>query len=122
MNTCKFFVSVGISEGYFHKNKEFNILEINKLWQDEAEIIYKSDGIYISAIANYSYAVYSKNWGCPESGEKTVSFSGSANPEFINDINKWKETVLKICRKMKEELRQSTITVEFVNCEIFYLK
>lgn len=123
INTSKFYITTGVNKGYFHNNEDkFDIKELNILWQKMAEKEFEKNGIYVSCISYNSNAIYSENWGCPKGGEHTVTFSGVANPEFVKDIGKWKKVVINIAEKLKEELSQSTMTVEFLNSDMIYLK
>lgn len=121
--TKKFEIVTGINEGYFHNNEKKQGMEIvGVLWQKLALEEFNQSEMYISAIVSNSITVYNENWGCPKGGEQTVVITGVANPDFIKDLNKWTESVKRIAIRLKEELKQSTITVEFKETDLLYLK
>ena len=120
MKTIKFEITTGINEGYFHENENRNGEQIvGELWQKIALNIYNSTEIYISSNISPSKTVYNTEWGCPKGGEDTVNINGTANPEFVKDLEQWKSVVLEIAKKLKTELKQSTMTVEFKNIDDF---
>ncbi|APQ78561.1 MULTISPECIES: hypothetical protein [Clostridium] len=122
--TIKFEMVTGINEGYYHKNQNKNGVQIvGEVWQKIALEVFKERGIYISSVINGSKTVYNKEWGCPEGGEDTVTITSTANPEFVQNLEQWKEAVIQIAKKIKKELKQSTMTVEFKEISDFiYLK
>ncbi len=89
--------------------------KIAKDWQKIAEEQVKNNNIYVPAI------IYSPDWGCPVGGESIVKIEGSCNPQFA-DPDKFKDAVLRIARALKKELQQSTLTIEFFESDIVYLK
>ena len=123
--TIGFQMVVGVAKGYFHDlngvaEKEL-VEKVAGKWQEIAEEKFKETGVYVSAVTIPGAVVYSPNWGCPQGGESAVVISGVANPTFIEDLAKYKEVVLEIAKALKEELEQSTLTVEFYDREIAYL-
>lgn len=121
MKTVKFVSTIGIMEGYGHNNNG-ETKDFNSLYQEVAKKIFQETNIYISAVSVQSKTLYNTEWGCPKGGEDTYTISGVANPEFITDMEQYKETVRKVILKLKEELKQSTVTLEFIEVEIEYLK
>jgi hypothetical protein len=75
-----------------------------------------------TAVSVKSKTLYHIEWGCPIGGEDTYTISGIANPEFIKDMEQYKEAVRKVILKLKEELKQTTVTLEFLEVDIEYLK
>ncbi|HAG42116.1 MAG TPA: hypothetical protein DCL31_00285 [Clostridium sp.] len=121
--TLKFEIVTGINKGYFHANEQTtNLALVGELWQRLANKIYEESGIYVSAIIRESKAVYNEEWGCPIGGEDTVILTGVANQEFVDDIEKWKDTVIKLAKELKNRLKQSTLTCEFMDTELHYFK
>ena len=78
--------------------------------------------VYISAVIKSSKTVYHEAWGCPKGGEETVVITGVANKEFVDNIDKWKNTVIKLAKQLKKEFKQSTLTCEFLETELHYFK
>ncbi len=125
MKTIKFSMEMGVVSGYGHNNADaanITIDTIGQYWQEEAGKVFAACGTYISAvISGANRTVYHTDWGCPIGGEVTFAISGSANPNFVTDMNAWKDAVLSVAKAMKSRLQQSTVTVEFVEVEIEYL-
>ncbi|SFU71048.1 hypothetical protein SAMN04487886_11132 [Clostridium sp. DSM 8431] len=122
--TLRFEIVTGIQGGYKKLNNTLANHEkiVSCLWQDNAETLYKKNNIYISAVIKCSYTVYNQEWGCPRGGERTVVITGVANKEFVNNLEAWKEAVLVLAKKLKEQLNQRTMTCEFMETELHYLK
>ncbi|MBU3219619.1 hypothetical protein [Clostridium algidicarnis] len=121
--TLRFEIVTGVNKGYFHNNIENESLDlVSGVWSEIAKQEYKSTGIYVSAVIKPSKTIYNEEWGCPKGGEETVSLTGVANKEFVQDIEKWKTTVIKLATKLKNELKQNTLTCEFIDTELHYLK
>jgi len=125
MKTLSFRLTIGIAEGYFHtlngvaENALVN--KVGELWQKLAANEFNQSGIYVSVIAQPAAVVYHTDWGCPVGGESVVVLSGSANPNFVEDLNAWRNTVIKLARKLKKELNQTTLTIEFFETDLVYL-
>ena len=113
----------GIYEGYSHNNNKSIILkEIN---EDLIKLINKNEeetGIFISGFVSQGHTLYKSEWGCPEGGETTLKFESSMNPEFVEDIVKWRESVTNLAYKIKKHFKQSTLTCEFSITNLLYLK
>ncbi|GAA0182521.1 hypothetical protein SH2C18_48880 [Clostridium sediminicola] len=121
--SIKFEIVTGINKGYFHNNESGNnIQRVSKLWQKIAKEEFDRSGIYVSAIILESKTVYNEDWGCPPGGEDTVVITGVANLEFVDNLSHWKDTVLNLAKKIKSKLEQKTITCEFRDVEMRYIK
>lgn len=122
-NTLRFEIVVGINRGYFNYIQRKSYLRsIGAIWQDLAKKEFDNSNLYISAVIKPSITIYNEKWGCPRGGEDTVVITGVANEEFIQDIENWKNTVIKLAKQLKEKLGQSTITCEFMKTELYYFK
>lgn len=123
-NTLRFEIVSGVNKGYFtEENKTIDNLNlIGSIWQKIAKEEFEVCDIYISAVISSSKTVYHELWGCPKSGEETVIITGVANKEFVKDLDEWKQCVLRLAKKLKSELGQNTMTCEFMNTELYYLK
>lgn len=121
--TLRFEIVTGVNKGYFHNNTESESLDlIGNIWSEIAQQEYELTGIYVSAVIKPSKTIYNEAWGCPKGGEETVTLTGVANKEFVTDIQKWKTTVIKLAAKLKNELKQNTLTCEFIDTELHYFK
>lgn len=122
--TLRFEIVTGIQAGYEKLHNDITDYEkiVSRLWQDNAKLFFEENNIYVSAVIKRSYTVYNQEWGCPEGGERTVVITGVANKEFVDDLENWKQTVLILAKKLKEQLKQSTMTCEFMETELYYLK
>ena len=94
---------------------------IKMKWQEYAKEFYDKTGVYVSAVAMVSHAIYNKEWGCPALGEPCISFHCTANPEFIKDFDVYGEGVLYITKKLKKEYEQHTITITKIPAGVIYL-
>ena len=125
MKTLSFRLVVGVEKGYYHNVKGVAesalVHKIAVLWQELAKKEFNESEIYVSAIAQPGSVIYHTQWGCPQGGESVVVLSGSANPNFIEDLVAWKETVIKLAKELKERLKQTTLTVEFQETDLVYL-
>ena len=120
VKTTKFSIIAGINKGYFHKNSvDISIEDMSAILMTVADNLYKSTGIYVSAVVTHSRTLYSIDYGCPPEGEDTFSITGTANPKYVTDIKKWKEVVISYAESIKSILEQEVISLEF--CEVNYL-
>lgn len=124
LKTIKFTATLWVCEWYDHENDTWwkSASEIvAKVWQKMAEKVFQNDGIYVSAWVTDSTMVYSTNRWCPEWWEKVVEISGTRNPKFCTDVEKWKQAVIDVLMLSKDELKQTTAQVEFSEVEMAYL-
>lgn len=121
LETLNFQIIAGLNKGYFHNNNcDDCYRRALKIWQEIAQEEFETSGIYVTAVIRKSKTIYSKEWGCPEGGEDTIIISGTANPKFIKDLGVWKEKVLYLAAKFKEQFEQESITCEFTRSELYY--
>lgn len=122
--TKKATIVIGVNEGYHHNNENLDNREklVASIWQEKARKIFEETGIYISCVVSASKTVYNTEWGCPVGGEDTVTITTTANPEFVKDMESWEKAVIEVTKLMKQELKQSTVTIEFETVELLYLK
>ena len=128
--TVKYEVVVGVPDDYDTLVPELNVKTINGLqclvqpvftgknkmicqldemrsaWKKYAKEFYEANDIYVSAIAIPGRALYHEDWGCPENGERVLSFHCTANPEFIKDLHMYEEGIQYIAKKLKKEFKQ----------------
>ena len=125
MKTLSFRIAVGVVEGYFHNVKGVAesalVYKVSELWQELAREEYNKSFIYVSAVAQPGAVIYNQEWGCPTGGESIVVLSGSANPTFVKDLDVWKNVVIELGKKLKKELKQTTLTIEFFEADLVYL-
>lgn len=123
MTTQEFSFTIGINPGYFHDNsKKFKIEDFVKIWNKESLDEEKNGGLYIPIVINPSLTVYKEEWGCPVSGEKTITVSGVRNPLFSKDMNQWQNSVKNIVMAVSKELKQATVSLIFREVTLNYLK
>ncbi len=118
MERLRINATIGVNEGFFHSNQK-NTKNIPKLVQQLCEEEYQLSGVYVSFIYEPSIAIYLTRNGCPDGGEYTFNLQTIATPQVL-DLDKWKESVLRIIRKLKELLKQATVYVEYSKCEVDY--
>lgn len=119
--TVKFEVVIGVPDDKFvnGKNQDQAKLMINK-WQEYAKEYYDATDVYVSAIANEGRAIYHKAWGCPDGGERTLTFNCTANREFITDLELYIRGIDYIVAKLKKEFNQHTVTMTELNALVHY--
>lgn len=125
MKTTKFTATLWVCEWYGHDNDTWSKTAkgiVGKVRQDMAEKVFADTGIYVSAWVTDSNMVYSKNRWCPEWWEKVAEISGTRNPEFCKDVEKWKQAVIDVLTLAKDELKQTTSQVEFSDVDMVYIK
>lgn len=125
MKTTKFSATLWVNAWYGHNNENEQSAKdiVSKVRQDAAKKIFDTTWVYISAAISDTNAVYHTDRWCPEWGEKIAEVSGARNPEFMKDVEKYKQSVLDVLSLCQEELDQTTSQVEFNDdIEFVYLK
>ena len=125
MKSLSFRLVVGVVEGYYHNvagvAEDALVENVSTLWQQLAAREFDQNNVYVSVIAQPGAVIYHTDWGCPVGGESVVVLSGSANPTFVKDMEQWKETVVKLAKQLKKQLKQSTLSIEFFETDFIYL-
>ena len=119
-NTTMCKITIGTCAGYNNDKEEIDDFE--KYLYNKLEEISQNLGYYISFVVYKTKTIYKKDWGCPENGEKTYNLEATRNPEFNHDDNLWRSQVIEIIKILKKELKQTTVTIQFFNTDIIYLK
>lgn len=121
MKTDKFEFTIGVTEGYFHNNENNNVnfVELVDKCARETE---KLTGVYISFNIIPIITLYKTEWGCPVGGERTYILSAIRNPKFNNDKSLWKNSCVNVLLRLKNELKQVTVSGEFSEVEFVYYK
>lgn len=117
--TDKFEFTIGVTEGYFHNNENNNVnfAELVDKCSRETE---KETGVYISFNIIPIVTLYKSEWECPKGGEQTYILSAIRNPMFNNDKTSWKFNCLHTMMRLKNELKQSSVTGDFSEVEMVY--
>ena len=125
MKTLSFRIVTGVAKGYYHDlagvAENGLVDQVASLWQEFAKEEFDKSNTYVSAVVQPGCVVYHQDWGCPVSGESVIILSGTANPQFVKDLDAWKESVLSLAKQLKKELKQSTLSVEFFETDFIYL-
>lgn len=124
LKTLHFEIITGIQKGYKNLIPNYADTEniVSHLWQKNALAEYEKSNIYVSAVIKRCYTVYHEERGCPKGGERTVSVSGV--PIFQDEckLDEWKEAVIRLAKKLKEDLEQEYMTCEFMKTELLSLE
>lgn len=111
-DTEKYEVVIGIENDItVSRMIEREIEKMIKSWQKHAKEFFNKTGIYVSAIVNEGRAIYNKDWGCPDGGERTLTFNCTRNPKFIEDKYEYQRGIHYIVANLKNEFNQHTITI-----------
>jgi hypothetical protein len=121
MKTIGAKINIGICEGYFHENKTEETNSFEELVKFFSLKVYNETGIYVSFVSYKTKTLYNADWGCPIGGEDTYNLETVANPQFVTNICLWKQSLLQIVRLLKRELKQSTVTVQFIEQDVLYI-
>ncbi len=122
--TSKAKINIGVVEGYFHDNNtETNDFVFNRIVMEASKQVYEETGIYVSFVSYKTKTLYNEEWGCPSSGEDTYNLEAAMNKEFIKCSEEdWAEVVIKIVEILKKEFKQSTVTLQFGETYMYYMK
>ena len=86
--TVKYEIVFGLVDGE-NNTRSYSEFDFKKFWMRRAKKFFDEHGVYVSAIAYYSDALYNEEWGCPSTGEPSIVFHCTANPEFIKYMEKY---------------------------------
>ena len=123
MKTEKFEIILGVVPGYFHNNNHaegeysFGV----KLQGVQAKV-YDETGLYISVVVRPVKVSYHTDWGCPVGGEDVFQITGTRNPEFCEDGLVYRKVVELFSKRLMNEFSQSTVTLEWQEVDLTYLK
>lgn len=123
LKTDKVSFVIGVNPGYFHNNN--NKVSLSKLARDVDKAAKKAEeiqGCYVAFNISYGVTMYKTEWGCPDGGERTFTISAVRNPKFNKDSDQWKWACITAISALREELKQSTVTIEFSEIEMIYLE
>lgn len=119
IDTDKFEFTIGVTEGYFHNNENSDI-DFVELVDQCCRAVEKMTGIYVAFNIAPIITLYKSEWGCPKGGEHTYVLSAIRNPKFNDGRARWKNSCLSVMARLKEELRQSSVTGEFSKVKMVY--
>lgn len=115
-DTEKYEVVIGIENDItVNRMIEREIEKMIKSWQKYAKEYFDKTGVYVSAIVNEGRAVYNEDWGCPDGGERTLTFNCTRNPKFIEDKYEYQRGIHYIVANLKKEFNQHTITITLMH-------
>ena len=117
----KAIIICGVTKGYFHANE--NNLDMNTICETIKEVSNKLEaqtGVYVSGVVSDTRVTYKTEWGCPVGEERVFKFEATQNPEFSKEKD-WKISVVEFATALKEEYKQKTLTLEFVESDMMYI-
>jgi hypothetical protein len=121
--TVSFKAICGVNEGYDSACAEASVslTDFAESLISAAVNVQAETGVYVSATVAPVRTTYSHDWGCPQGGERCYEIKGTLNPQF-GEPEAYKNAVLKLCKKLKEQYKQSTLSVVFTESELEYLQ
>ena len=112
-------INIGICEGY---NNDIEVVDdFEDYLYNKLEEISNSIDYYIPFVVYKTKTIYKKEWGCPKGGEKTYNIEATRNPKYEENDKIWREKLVEIISILKKELKQFTVTINFIKTEILYL-
>lgn len=115
-------ITLGTNSGYdLAGQKEPSLDDVVSAYQILADETESETGVYISAVAQPSRTIYKKDWGCPEGGEYTITFTGSCNP-FFSKQEPYLKALHVLAEKLKEHFQQATLLLEVTPVHIEYFR
>lgn len=120
-NSIKWECTFGISPGYqsyeVSENEQYlnsmipNMDDVAKIIQRNQLWLFEATGVYVSCVFYQSRTMYHPDWGCPETGEHTVTLTGCCNPTFV-DPAAYIEALKRFINYMQKDLNQTTVQLE----------
>lgn len=127
MKTITICANIGVYEGYGHNNAG-NAADFGALLQKICGETMEVTGIYPSFVVSPTKTIYHTDWGCPVGGEDTFDISATFNPLFApagktqeEAFELFRTAAMYAIRKLKKELRQTTVSVLETEIEFKYL-
>lgn len=124
MKSLQCTATIGTTSGYYH-NSGYAYDKFHKALQEYLESKYETsdnNNKYISFVVIPSQTFYAKKYGCPNEGEHTCTLQAVANPVYVTDIEIWRDECMKYIWGIKETFKQTTVTVIFSECDVYYFK
>lgn len=111
MKTIEINANIGVCPGYGHDNQGGAPELFTKTLQDICKEVFDETGTYCSFVVTSAKTIYHTEWGCPVGGEKTFNVSTLCNPIYMPYLEKFRMIAHIILKRLKVELKQSTISV-----------
>ena len=94
------------------KTSEIDLNAIGIAWQEAATQVMNELGVYVNATILVSRTIYNSDLNCPVGGEATYTICGSLYLSY-DKVPVWKNAVIHDFKLIKDEFKQTTITVIF---------
>ena len=115
----------GIHEGYYTTNNEeidcsVVIPQLQKILKDYK---YNHHNERLTGIISTGRAIYEEDRGCPSTGEPVIRFETTYNREKTQSNEyEWKCGVRALAKIIREEYKQTTVTLEFIESSLHYIR
>ena len=115
----------GIHEGYCTTNNEeidYSVVipQLQKILKDHK---YNRHDEKLSGVISTGYAIYEEERGCPTTGEPVIRFETTYNKKkTISNEYEWKCGVRALAKIIREEYKQTTVTLEFIESSLHYIR
>jgi hypothetical protein len=122
MKSTHYYLTFGVNEGFSINNTEANKLEIGERIKEFISEIEKETGIYVSGVLIKNSAIYKNEWNCPYGGEVTFTYMGNRNNDYCDNDELYREAVIMLAKKIKEEYKQEEIIVSFSEADLIHIE
>lgn len=121
MQSTHYFLTFGVNEGFSTKNTEANKLKVGETIKGFIDEIEKETDIYVSGVLIKNSAIYKNEWKCPYGGEVTFTYMGDRNNNFCHDDQAYRNAVILLAEKIKNEYKQEEIIISFTHSDLVYI-
>ena len=115
-------ICLGINSGYNNDKEPDNWYLIRTKIQDILKEAEAECGTYVSFTMVPGHVIYKMQWGCKHGGKPVALLEATRNSTFNSDENEWRRAVQCVARKLKEQFKQSTLTVSFQEADVVYMR
>lgn len=123
MKSEKYEIIIGFIPGYKSDDEitQEDMIPISKFCSLYQKISEENALLKVSGVIDSVVTVYSTQYGCLVGGEPCYRITCQRNPTFDSDPSLFRKAVMENVTKLKQTLRQSTVTVSRSEVDVTYL-